>query len=102
MSGRTYYITGDLPYYVIECDSCGIAYARYDDFCYSWTALRSIANDDGWLTGERVDGPCLCGICGETTRDTQQAIARTVPGLRTRMPHLPPRKSSTTGPSRDG
>ncbi len=83
MSGRTYYITGDLPYFVIECDMCGMTYARYDDFCYSWVALRSVAGDDGWLVDERIDGRCTCRMCADTSRGNAAAITKTVPALRT-------------------
>jgi hypothetical protein len=56
MSIRTHYITGDLPYYALVCDTCAHTYISYDDSCYLPDALTRAAHGDGWTTSPTSSG----------------------------------------------
>lgn len=48
MAYRTYEITGDLPYYELECDRCARRFRLYDDSGYHWETLCRTAAGEGW------------------------------------------------------
>jgi hypothetical protein len=69
MTMQTYHITGDLPYYVISCGTCGLAFSCYDDSCYQRDTLATRASLAGWAVSPGAD---RCPSC-QTARRLEAA-----------------------------
>ena len=60
MTMKTYHITGDLPYYVLNCNTCPSMFSCYSDACYQQDTLIESAAIAGWTVGPLPD---RCPAC---------------------------------------